>query len=144
MSMISRNKLIEYTLRGLKETPTYTKVIAPFLQEVGFSDSSLESIEEDYEVIINTQRVWIDRCLKIEGSPVAFLQIKRLGCPSLLDSDFKKTMQAARKAAIPTVILTSGDVWEIYKATKLVCKQNLLNNFDNGISEIKNWLKLLQ
>jgi len=141
--MISRDKLLEYALRGLKETSTYTKAVAPFLMELGFTDSNLDSIEEDYEVIIDAQRVWIDRCLKREGIPIAFLQIKRLGYSSSLDGDFGKTIQAAKKAAIPMVIFTSGDVWEIYKVGKLVCKQNLLNNFDNGILEIKNWLKFL-
>lgn len=140
--MTTRTQLIDFTLRGLKETSTYTKAIAPLLQDLGFSDYSLDSIEEDYEVAIDTQRVWIDRCLKKEGVPIAFLQVKRLGYSSFFDSDFEKTMQAAKKASIPLVIFSSGDVWEIYKTGKLVCKQNLLNNFDDGIFEITNLLKL--
>lgn len=139
--MFSRENLLKYTFRGLKETSTYTKAVAPFLQEVGFSDSSLESVEEDYEVRLDEQRVWIDRCLKREGVPIAFVQIKRLGCSSFFASDFKKTMQAAVRAAVPLVIFTSGDVWEIYREGRIICKHNLLTNFDNGILEIKNCLK---
>ncbi len=139
--MLTRDQLLEYAFKGLKEVSTYTKTVAPFLHEMGFSDADLDSIEEEYEVVVDTQRVWIDRCLKKAGIPIAFLQTKRLRDSCSFRKDKKKTMRAAKKAKVSMVIFTSGDVWEMHRAGTLVCHHNLLNNYDVGVSEIKRCIK---
>ena len=108
------NNIQTYYLHGLKEAPTLAKFIDPVLREAGLDTEDIESVHEEYEVRTEVAAVEIDRCLKILGKPLIFLQAKPIGRRDLFNVDYTKTFKAALAAGISFCVFTDGAVWEFY------------------------------
>lgn len=104
----------EFYIQGLKEAPTLAKFIDPVLRQAGFDTEDIESVHEEYEVRTEVVAVEIDRCLKVVGEPLIFLQAKPIGRRDLFNVDYKKTFKAASEAGIIFCVFTDGISWEFY------------------------------
>lgn len=149
--MFNIQKVTDYYLRYIKETPTLAKIIDPLTRMAGFDTEDMDSVQEAYDVRASKFSVEIDRCLKKDGKPIMFLQAKPIGRNYLFKVDYEKTFKAAQKAGIDICIFTDGMVWEFYSFNKSLDIEtprrfkeiNILNN-SSGYEELIQILKDLR
>lgn len=112
--MFTLQKVTDYYLHRIKETPTLAKIIDPIARKAGFDTEDSTSIQEAYDVKTSDYTVEIDRCLKKDNKPIIFLQAKQIGRKDLFKVDYIKTFNAAKKAGVDICIFADGMIWEFY------------------------------
>ncbi len=99
-----------------KEEVTLAKIIDPIIELSGFDSMNIMSVEEEYDASIGgLHPIEIDKCLKKDGKPIAFMQSKQIGSSYRFKSDYERTFKAALLQQIPWVIFTDGESWEFHK-----------------------------
>ncbi|MDO8570663.1 MAG: hypothetical protein Q7R97_03715 [Candidatus Daviesbacteria bacterium] len=112
--MFSHQKITNFCLQRIKETPTLAKIIDPITRKAGFDTEELTSVQEAYDVNTGEYSVELDRCLKRDNKPIIFLQAKPIGRQDLFKVDYSKTFKAAKKAGVDICLFTDGRIWKFY------------------------------
>ena len=92
------------------ETRTRQVLIDPLLQELGWDVSNPNIVQLEYRV----KQKRPDYALMSRGKPLAVVEAKRLGS----DLGVIQALAYAVAAAIPYMIVTDGDKWEMYEVFK--------------------------
>lgn len=113
-------------LEKTKEEVTLAKIVDPILELAGFETINLQSVEEELDAQTgdSCHPIEIDRCLKNNGKPMAFVQCKQIGSRHRLRNDHEKTFKAAKIGQIRWVVFTDGEYWDFHKLGKLNYKLN--------------------
>ena len=102
-----RGYLAEY------ETRTRQVLIDPLLRKLGWDVSNPNIVQLEYRV----KRRRPDYALMSRGKPLAVVEAKKLGS-DLGDDQIIQALAYAVAAAIPYMIVTDGDKWEMYEVFK--------------------------
>ena len=102
-----RGYLAEY------ETRTRQVLIDPLLRKLGWDVSNPNIVQLEYRV----KQGRPDYALMSRGKPLAVVEAKRLGS-DLDDGQIIQALAYAVAAAIPYMIVTDGDKWEMYEVFK--------------------------
>lgn len=91
----------------LNETDTRTMIINPFLTSLGWNFTP-KQIESEYPVKIGAGTQHVDYCLKIDDSPVAFLEAKPLGS-AIQQDDLKQALSYGRIKFVRWCLISNGE-----------------------------------
>ncbi len=95
------------------ETRTRQVLIDPLLRKLGWDVSNPNIVQLEYRV----KRRRPDYALMSRGKPLAVVEAKKLGS-DLGDDQIIQALAYAVAAAIPYMIVTDGDKWEMYEVFK--------------------------
>lgn len=120
--MTLREDLSDYVERSsdlIEESPqmdeqnTKRKVIEPLIELLGWDILSTE-VELEYSVQMGTGTKKVDYALKLEGTPVVFIEAK--GCDTTLTDSHRDQLRSyMRQVGVDWGILTNGREFEIFR-----------------------------
>lgn len=100
------NRIVE-SGPSLTEADTKHMIINPLLSALGW-EFVPDRIQSEYPVRMGRGTTHVDYCLKLEGSPVAFIEAKALGTP--IDEDvLEQAVSYGRQEFVGWVIVTNGE-----------------------------------
>lgn len=100
--------------QNLNEADTKRFLIDPLLNTLGW-DFIPDQIEAEYAVDIGTGTKHVDYCLKIDGSPVAFLEAKAYG-RGISRSELKQALSYGRVEYVRWCFVTNGERFVVLDA----------------------------
>jgi len=120
--MVTRTELAEYAERSsalIDESPqmdeqnTKRKVIEPLVELLGW-DILSTAVELEYSVRMGSGTRKVDYALKLDGTPVVFVEAK--GCDTPLDEDHADQLRSyMRQVGVDWGLLSNGREFEIFR-----------------------------
>jgi len=120
--MVTRTELAEYAERSsalIDESPqmdeqnTKRKVIEPLVELLGWDILSM-AVELEYSVRMGSGTRKVDYALKLDGTPVVFVEAK--GCDTPLDDDHADQLRSyMRQVGVDWGLLSNGREFEVFR-----------------------------
>ena len=120
--MTLREELSEYAERSagliddspqMDEENTKRKIIEPLISDLGWNILSSD-VELEYSVQMGSGTKKVDYALKLEGTPVVFVEAK--GCDTPLEEGHKNQLKSyMRQVGVDWGLLTNGRTFEIFR-----------------------------
>ncbi|MHB1158444.1 MAG: type I restriction endonuclease [Phycisphaerales bacterium] len=110
-----RAKVDGFRKHSLKETPTRTIIIDPFLEALGWDVRDPDEVQLEYPTVDGKS---VDYALQINGKPVLFVEAKAIDDPL---NDVKAITQVvgyAANAGVVWCVLTNGLKWKVYRSVE--------------------------